>query len=142
MDPLPPPTLDDARRQVRIRHLEQLVHANITLTPPEEDDDTLILPSCKIFRKELKTWSQDHNKSIKEAIQKNVLSGKENIDWNCCFLAFMESITVYLRDWDKLHDAVQLYKSIKAGTSPNGDLHQVHDLYEQSVEGIKEVAAV
>ncbi|KAG5748651.1 hypothetical protein H9Q70_008675 [Fusarium xylarioides] len=139
MDPLPPPTLDDARRQVRIRHLEQLVHANITLTPPEEDDDTLILPSCKIFRKELKTWSQDHNKSIKEAIQKNVLSGKENIDWNCCFLAFMESITVYLRDWDKLHDAVQLYKSIKAGTSPNGDLHQVHDLYEQSVEGIKEV---
>ncbi|KAG5788021.1 hypothetical protein H9Q69_012912 [Fusarium xylarioides] len=142
MDPLPPPTLDDARRQVRIRHLEQLAHANITLTPPEEVDDTLILPSCKIFRKELKTWSQDHNKSIKEAIQKNVLSGKENIDWNCCFLAFMESITVYLRDWDKLHDAVQLYKSIKAGTSPNGDLHQVHDLYEQSVEGIKEVAAV
>ncbi|SCN66169.1 uncharacterized protein FFB20_13833 [Fusarium fujikuroi] len=143
MNPVPPPTtLHDARRQIRIRHLEQLSHANITLTSPEDDEETSILPSCKIFRAELKKWSQDHMKSIQEAISKNVLSGKENIDWNCCFLAFMESMTVYLRDWDKLHDAVQLYKSVKAGTSPNGDLHQVHDLYEQSVEGIKEVAAV
>ncbi|KAF5541109.1 lipase class 3 [Fusarium mexicanum] len=143
MNPLPPPTtLDDARRQVRIRHLEQLSHANITLTPPPDDEETSLLPSCKILTQELKKWSQDHIKSIEDATLKNVLSGKDNIDWNCCFLAFMESITVYLRDWEKLHKAVQLYKSVKAGTSANGDLHKVHDLYEQSIEGIKEVAAV
>ncbi|KAF5254535.1 hypothetical protein FANTH_793 [Fusarium anthophilum] len=143
MNLLPPPTtLDDARRQVRIRHLEQLSHANITLTPPADDEDTSLLPSCKILTKELKKWSQDHIKSIEEATLKNVLSGKDSIDWNCCFLAFMESITVYLRDWEKLHNAVQLYKSVKAGTSAKGDLHKVHDLYEQSIEGIKEVAAV
>ncbi|KAF5646552.1 lipase class 3 [Fusarium sp. NRRL 25303] len=182
MNPVPPPTtLHDARRQIRIRHLEQLSHANITLTPPEDDEETLILPSCKIFRAELKKWSQDHMKSIQEAISKSkstcddlFLPYRKLIildrcpEWQREYRLELLLLSFYgehdclsevgrapvkhaglandeyhgSRDWDKLHDAVQLYKSVKAGTSPNGDLHQVHDLYEQSVEGIKEVAAV
>ncbi|KAF4457429.1 lipase class 3 [Fusarium austroafricanum] len=145
MDTLPPPTtLEEARMQIRISHLEQLSHANLTLTPPTVEDDSTALPRCTDLKENLITWSRAHLDSIQKAIAHGALSGKNEVNWDYCFLAFLESMTVYLRKWDKLYEAVQTFKEAKVGNGKLSDneMQVVHDLYEDSESDIKEIAGI
>ncbi|KAF8455622.1 Alpha/Beta hydrolase protein [Kalaharituber pfeilii] len=86
-------THDSIGEEITRRHLEQslpILQLNLTAEEPPTD----------LYGK-LKKWSKDNEATIKTAVSKKAYCGPygSNINWECTFLAFMESITMYLRDY-------------------------------------------
>jgi hypothetical protein len=69
---------------------------------------------CKVALTLLQQWSSDNASTLKTGIQQQVFGGKFPIQWTNAFFAFMESMGVYLRDYDKVVKAWKLYREVKA----------------------------
>lgn len=66
-------------------------------------------------------------------IKQQGFGGKYPIKWTNAFLAFMESMGVYLRDYNKVADAWKLHREFKAGGSNDTEkLETAISLYQEA----------
>ncbi|KAG8765741.1 hypothetical protein FRC12_007342 [Ceratobasidium sp. 428] len=102
-----PPTLEETRRRIAIRHLDQLSKHELVLPDKEPVFDGA-------FLQVLEKWSDTSKTTIENAV-KNQHDGvwSSPINWSYTFLAFMESMATYLRDWSLVVKAVELYRQGK-----------------------------
>ncbi|CAE6434424.1 unnamed protein product [Rhizoctonia solani] len=139
--PIPPITLHEAKRNISVRHLEQLANLSLTRdTPPPGDGSEREIPyglfGSSSPYDDLLEWSKENASQIKEAVRNRAFGGPDGsgIQWTNAFLGFMESATVYLRDSDKVVEATEAYK--------REDFETAFRLLEDSTAKIQEIAAL
>ena len=88
---------------------------------------------CKVALSILQKWSKDNESSMQTAIKQQGFGEKYPIKWNNAFLAFMESMSVYLRDYNKVADAWKLYREFKVeGSNDTEKLETAISLYQDA----------
>jgi hypothetical protein len=71
---LPPPlTLEEARRYIAIRHLDQLSNSKQISQNPPDEEPVISFPSLDAYLKMLKDWTNEHSETIKIAVQNSGL---------------------------------------------------------------------
>ncbi|KAG9119364.1 hypothetical protein FRC07_005630, partial [Ceratobasidium sp. 392] len=129
MSNVPPLTLGQARRNIKIRHLDQLSKLQLSRAPPNQEP-AFESPYLALLEK----WSDKNEGTIANAVQNRVYGGPNGspVNWNYAFLAFMESMAVYLRDWSLVVDAVELYRQ--------GHIEEALQKLEDSIANIKKLS--
>ena len=78
----------------------------------------------------LQEWSRDNKETLQAAIEKQAYGGKFPINWTNAFLPFMESMAVYLRDYNKVVEAWKLYQEFKTeGSDDMGKCETAISIY-------------
>lgn len=131
-----------ATTQMEISELQRrLAHENLerlsgfippTKPPPSKspfDDDSSGSLGLKILQK----WSSDNKTTLQKAIQAQAYGGKSPIEWTNAFLPFMESMAVYLRDYNKVVEAWKLFREFKAeGSDDTEKLKNAISVYQEA----------
>lgn len=125
--------LPELRRQFARENLERLSRFEPPTKPPPGkspfDDDA----PCKVALSILQKWSKDNESTMQTAIQQQDFGGKYPIKWTNAFLAFMESMGVYLRDYNKVAEAWKLYRDFKVkGSNDTEKLETAILLYQDA----------
>ncbi|KAJ7911965.1 Alpha/Beta hydrolase protein [Mycena leptocephala] len=138
MTETPTPPLDGTfELALRQRHLQQL--RNVDIPGPEgriPGPPWPVLPGAPSPYNQLVQWSKQASKQIKRAVEQQATSGS-NIDWDIMVFTLLESAAVYLRDTEKVFQAV-----IEARKrTDEGDKHALQ-LLKDSQADIKKIAAL
>ena len=112
--------ISQLQRRLALKNLDRLSRLEPPAKPPPGKGFFGDDPSGGLFLKLLQKWSGDNEKTLQTAIQEKAYGGKLPIKWTNAFLPFMESMAVYLRDYDKVLEAWKLYREYKKEES--GDM--------------------
>ncbi|KAJ3528725.1 hypothetical protein NM208_g10079 [Fusarium decemcellulare] len=132
----PPPSVADLKDQFAQDNLERLSNVELPSQPMNPG-----IGSCEIVLDVLKSWSNDNEANIQQAINAQVFGGKGDINWSSAFLPFMESVGVYLRDWGTVLEATKAYQEFKdSGSKDDTKRLKALSLYHSAHEQIEELA--
>ncbi|KAI9659186.1 MAG: hypothetical protein M1831_003768 [Alyxoria varia] len=118
--PTQPRTVEEAKRNIKFRHLDQLTKLPLEDEQPEADEP------CSIGTDILIKWTKDQRAHIDNALKHRVRRTFRN-----AFFAFMESTTIYLRDEKLVKKAVEAHAY--------GDVEEALTLLNKSEDNIKKL---
>ncbi|KAL5481178.1 hypothetical protein ACEPAI_10119 [Sanghuangporus weigelae] len=120
---------------LRKRHLEQLRHVQIP-AEPLPGSPWPAPPRAPSPYDQLVQWSEQASTQIAKAVANQAVS-PSTVDWNIEMLTFLESAATYLRDTDKVFQAV-----IEARKNTREADERALQLLEDSQADIKKIAAL
>lgn len=84
----------------------------------------------------LERWSKENKETIADAVANRAYGGPNEspINWRYAFLAFMETAAIYLRDWNKVVEAVEALR--------DGKQEEAYLKLNESVANIDKVASL